>query len=185
VNPADFRNWNKADLNICAPPQDARPVRFTPCAERRDERSNCDRKTPVGSVGRSFSCGERRDRRHVRRQERAPRVEYRICRTSPARQVPTAEAIFRHACQLGGIDGIVSKGRDRPYCSGRSPHWLKVLCPRLRAARQYPRLRAPPLGQHHERDQRRSDVQRHDHSDQSSTPRHVHRGRSVADGWLG
>jgi bifunctional non-homologous end joining protein LigD len=38
-------------------------------------------------------------------------------------------ALFRHACRLGGIEGIVSKRRDRLYRSGRSSHWLKVLCP--------------------------------------------------------
>ena len=32
---------------------------------------------------------------------------------------------FRHAC-LMGLEGLVSKHRDRPYRSGRSPHWIKV-----------------------------------------------------------
>ena len=33
--------------------------------------------------------------------------------------------LFRHAC-LMGLEGLVSKLRDRPYRGGRSPHWIKV-----------------------------------------------------------
>jgi bifunctional non-homologous end joining protein LigD len=32
--------------------------------------------------------------------------------------------MFRHACALG-LEGIVSKRRDAPYQSGRSPDWIK------------------------------------------------------------
>jgi bifunctional non-homologous end joining protein LigD len=32
--------------------------------------------------------------------------------------------VFHHACILG-LEGIVSKRRDSPYNSGRSPHWIK------------------------------------------------------------
>src|SRR4051812_18380855 len=35
--------------------------------------------------------------------------------------------ILKHACALG-LEGIVSKRRDAPYRSGRSPTWLKVKC---------------------------------------------------------
>jgi bifunctional non-homologous end joining protein LigD len=38
------------------------------------------------------------------------------------------EAMFRHACAMG-LEGIVSKRRDAPYRSGRSPHWIKVKNP--------------------------------------------------------
>jgi bifunctional non-homologous end joining protein LigD len=31
----------------------------------------------------------------------------------------------RHACKLG-LEGIVSKRKDSPYRSGRSPDWLKM-----------------------------------------------------------
>ena len=34
------------------------------------------------------------------------------------------EVVFRHACKMG-LEGIVSKQRDSPYRSGRSPDWLK------------------------------------------------------------
>jgi bifunctional non-homologous end joining protein LigD len=34
------------------------------------------------------------------------------------------EVVFRHACKMG-LEGIVSKRRDSPYRSGRSPDWLK------------------------------------------------------------
>src|SRR5215475_6470362 len=36
--------------------------------------------------------------------------------------------IFRHACKLG-LEGIVSKRKDSPYRSGRSPDWLKMKNP--------------------------------------------------------
>jgi bifunctional non-homologous end joining protein LigD len=36
--------------------------------------------------------------------------------------------VYRQACALG-CEGIVSKRRDSPYRSGRSPHWLKIKNP--------------------------------------------------------
>jgi bifunctional non-homologous end joining protein LigD len=36
--------------------------------------------------------------------------------------------VFRHACKLG-LEGIVSKRKDSPYRSGRSPDWLKFKNP--------------------------------------------------------
>ncbi|WP_018317318.1 DNA ligase [Bradyrhizobium sp. WSM2793] len=33
--------------------------------------------------------------------------------------------LFRAACKLG-LEGLVSKRRDRPYQAGRSKHWVKV-----------------------------------------------------------
>jgi len=33
--------------------------------------------------------------------------------------------LYRHACLLG-LEGLVSKHRDRPYRAGRSPHWIKI-----------------------------------------------------------
>ncbi|MCG2631055.1 DNA ligase [Bradyrhizobium sp. WYCCWR 13023] len=33
--------------------------------------------------------------------------------------------LFRKACEFG-LEGIVSKRRDRPYQAGRSRHWMKV-----------------------------------------------------------
>jgi len=38
------------------------------------------------------------------------------------------ETIFRYACKLG-LEGIVSKRKDSPYRSGRSPDWLKMKNP--------------------------------------------------------
>jgi bifunctional non-homologous end joining protein LigD len=35
------------------------------------------------------------------------------------------ETVFRHACKFG-LEGIVSKRKDSPYRSGRSPDWLKM-----------------------------------------------------------
>ena len=36
--------------------------------------------------------------------------------------------VFAHACMMG-LEGIVSKRRDSPYRSGRSPNWLKMKNP--------------------------------------------------------
>jgi bifunctional non-homologous end joining protein LigD len=33
--------------------------------------------------------------------------------------------LFRAACRMG-LEGLVSKRRDRPYQAGRSKHWIKV-----------------------------------------------------------
>jgi ATP-dependent DNA ligase len=33
--------------------------------------------------------------------------------------------VFAHACKMG-LEGTVSKRKDSPYRSGRSPHWLKM-----------------------------------------------------------
>lgn len=36
--------------------------------------------------------------------------------------------LFRHACKFG-LEGLVSKRRDRPYRGGPSEHWVKVKNP--------------------------------------------------------
>jgi bifunctional non-homologous end joining protein LigD len=36
--------------------------------------------------------------------------------------------LFRQACRFG-LEGLVSKRRDRPYRAGRSPHWAEVKNP--------------------------------------------------------
>jgi bifunctional non-homologous end joining protein LigD len=45
------------------------------------------------------------------------------------------DAVFRHACKMG-LEGIVSKRKDSPYRSGRSPHWLKSKNPNAPATRR-------------------------------------------------
>jgi len=45
------------------------------------------------------------------------------------------DTIFRHACKLG-LEGIVSKRKDSPYRSGRSPDWLKMKNPDAPAVRR-------------------------------------------------
>jgi bifunctional non-homologous end joining protein LigD len=45
------------------------------------------------------------------------------------------ETIFRHACKLG-LQGIVSKRKDSPYRSGRSPDWLKMKNPAAPAVKR-------------------------------------------------
>jgi bifunctional non-homologous end joining protein LigD len=44
-------------------------------------------------------------------------------------------AMFQHACAMG-LEGIVSKRRDRPYRSGRSHDWVKVKNPDAPAAQR-------------------------------------------------
>jgi bifunctional non-homologous end joining protein LigD len=43
--------------------------------------------------------------------------------------------VFQHACKLG-LEGIVSKRKDSPYRSGRSPDWLKMKNPTHDAVRR-------------------------------------------------
>jgi bifunctional non-homologous end joining protein LigD len=45
------------------------------------------------------------------------------------------ETIFCHACKLG-LEGIVSKRKDSPYRSGRSPDWLKMKNPEVPAVNE-------------------------------------------------
>jgi bifunctional non-homologous end joining protein LigD len=45
------------------------------------------------------------------------------------------EAVFRHACKMG-LEGIVSKRKDSPYRSGRSPDWLKMKTPACAAVKR-------------------------------------------------
>jgi bifunctional non-homologous end joining protein LigD len=47
--------------------------------------------------------------------------------------ITDGNTIFQHACAMG-LEGIVSKRRDRPYRSGRSPDWIKVKNPDAPAA---------------------------------------------------
>jgi len=37
-----------------------------------------------------------------------------------------AGAIFFYAACRMGLEGLVSKRRDRPYLAGRSKHWVKI-----------------------------------------------------------
>ena len=43
--------------------------------------------------------------------------------------------VFAHACKLG-LEGIVSKRRNSPYRSGRSPDWIKSKNPASPAVRR-------------------------------------------------
>jgi hypothetical protein len=43
----------------------------------------------------------------------------------PFEQGEIGPDLFRAACNMG-LEGLVSKRRDRPYRDGRSPHWVKV-----------------------------------------------------------
>jgi ATP-dependent DNA ligase len=44
---------------------------------------------------------------------------------SPFEQGEIGPHLFRAACGMG-LEGLVSKRRDRPYQGGRSKYWLKV-----------------------------------------------------------
>jgi bifunctional non-homologous end joining protein LigD len=43
--------------------------------------------------------------------------------------------VFQHACKMG-LEGIVSKRKDSPYRSGRSPDWLKMKNPTCTAVKR-------------------------------------------------
>jgi bifunctional non-homologous end joining protein LigD len=47
---------------------------------------------------------------------------------APFEQGEIGPDLFRAACKFG-LEGLVSKRRDRPYRAGRSPHWIKVKNP--------------------------------------------------------
>ena len=47
---------------------------------------------------------------------------------APFEQGEIGPDLFRAACNMG-LEGLVSKRRDRPYRAGRSPHWVKVKNP--------------------------------------------------------
>jgi bifunctional non-homologous end joining protein LigD len=44
---------------------------------------------------------------------------------APFEQGEIGPNLFEQACKFG-LEGLVSKRRDRPYRAGRSPHWIKV-----------------------------------------------------------
>jgi bifunctional non-homologous end joining protein LigD len=44
---------------------------------------------------------------------------------APTEQGEIGPDLFRKACEFG-LEGLVSKRRDRPYQAGRSKHWVKV-----------------------------------------------------------
>jgi bifunctional non-homologous end joining protein LigD len=44
---------------------------------------------------------------------------------APFEQGEIGPDLFRAACNMG-LEGLVSKRRDRPYRAGRSPYWVKV-----------------------------------------------------------
>ena len=44
---------------------------------------------------------------------------------APFEQGEIGPDLFRAACRMG-LEGMVSKHRDRPYRGGRQKHWIKV-----------------------------------------------------------
>ena len=45
------------------------------------------------------------------------------------------QTVFAHACKMG-LEGLVSKRKDSPYRSGRSPGWLKMKNPNAPAVKR-------------------------------------------------
>jgi bifunctional non-homologous end joining protein LigD len=64
---------------------------------------------------------------HLRKNNLARHLTRRVDGIFPSdfEQGEIGPELFRHAC-LMGLEGLVSKHRDRPYRSSRSPHWIKV-----------------------------------------------------------
>jgi hypothetical protein len=60
-----------------------------------------------------------------------PRLTFGVCagflptRLYALEQGEIGPDLFRAACKMG-LEGLVSKRRDRPYRAGRSPNWIKV-----------------------------------------------------------
>jgi len=53
------------------------------------------------------------------------RHRLKIANIAPFEQGEIGPDLFRAACDMG-LEGLVSKRRDRPYQAGRSKYWLKV-----------------------------------------------------------
>jgi bifunctional non-homologous end joining protein LigD len=54
---------------------------------------------------------------------------------SPFEQGEIGPELFQAACRMG-LEGLVSKRRDRPYLACRSPHWRKIKNPQSPATRR-------------------------------------------------
>jgi len=73
------------------------------------------------------------DLRRIPLTERKQRLQALLSQShSPAIQYSdhveaAGEAFLRESCQLG-LEGVISKRRDRPYVAGRSGDWVKVKC---------------------------------------------------------
>src|SRR5207237_1524 len=73
------------------------------------------------------------DLRRLPLEERKQRLRELLAETNlPAIQYSdhiedNGAQFLRESCQLG-LEGIISKRRDRPYSSGRSGDWIKVKC---------------------------------------------------------
>jgi bifunctional non-homologous end joining protein LigD len=70
------------------------------------------------------------DLRHDPLEGRKARLEIVLAKSAPGirfneHMEGDGETVFRHACKLG-LEGIVSKRKQSPYRSGRSPDWLKM-----------------------------------------------------------
>ena len=59
------------------------------------------------------------------------RTNYPACcvQLAPFEQGEIGPDLFKAACSMG-LEGLVSKRRDRPYRAGRSPDWIKVKNPK-------------------------------------------------------
>jgi bifunctional non-homologous end joining protein LigD len=54
---------------------------------------------------------------------------------APFEQDEIGPDLFRHTCMMG-LEGLVSKRRDRPYLGGRLNYWVKVKNPNHPAYRR-------------------------------------------------
>jgi bifunctional non-homologous end joining protein LigD len=83
-------------------------------------------------------AGDGDDMRQLPRSMRKANLARLLARRSegifiaPFEQGEIGPDLFRKACEFG-LEGLVSKRRDRPYRAGRSPHWVKVKNPKSAA----------------------------------------------------
>jgi hypothetical protein len=64
---------------------------------------------------------------HLRKNQLSRLLSRRVggVQLAPFEQGEIGPDLFRKACEFG-LEGMVSKRRDRPYRAGRSPDWVKV-----------------------------------------------------------
>jgi bifunctional non-homologous end joining protein LigD len=76
-------------------------------------------------------AGEGDDMRQLRLSMRKTNLARLLARrpdgifVAPFEQGEIGPDLFRKACEFG-LEGIVSKHRDRPYRGGRQKHWIKM-----------------------------------------------------------
>jgi ATP-dependent DNA ligase len=91
-------------------------------AASRNPRPYCLRLTYLNSAAKTYAALRWRSARAARLPKLVRKASWAVQLNEHIAE--RGDIVFRHACKLG-FEGIVSKRKDSPYRSGRSP-WLKM-----------------------------------------------------------